>query len=296
MVPNSDKDTFAERLVTAPRAMLRWATPVSRPDDGGKASALGCLNPLSLVKIVVLLLLVVLMPLYMLPLMLVRIATFGRSSISYGSAIDMTSGEPARWGYGALDPAAAPPGVKAGLAAIAAHDPEFDPAKLVNWAVAATALIRQSLTSADATPTRTFMANALFRTYLALLELRVKAGVACTASWRVTDSAIVEAVSTPLFDEMRVRLRCQGWCWEQHEATGLTLRGGRQQRTWSEDLTFGRSADATSPAAGGLPAEHCPSCGAPLDLDHNGACRYCHGIVTAGRHDWVLTSWRREPW
>jgi hypothetical protein len=296
MAPASDKDTFTERLMTAPKAILSWAGPGSGSGSAAKASGLGCLNPLTLVRIVVLLLLVVLMPLYMLPLMLVRIATFGRSSVRYSSAIDMTSGEPARWGYGTLDPAAAPSSVHAGLAAIAAHDPEFDPAKLTNWATAATTLICQSLTTADATPARTFMANALFRAYLALLELRVRAGVECTASWRATGSAIVEAVSTPLVDEVRVRLNCQGWCWEQHQATGLTLRGSQQQRTWSEDLTFGRSAHATSPAAGGLPAEHCPSCGAPLDLDQNGACRYCRGIVTAGRHDWVLTGWRRDPW
>ena len=59
------------------------------------------------------------------------------------------------------------------------------------------------------------------------------------------------------------------------------------------DLTFGRSASAVSPAAGGLPANHCPSRGAPLDLDENGACRYWNGIVTAGRHDWVLIGWRQ---
>lgn len=232
----------------------------------------------------------------MLPLLLVRMATLGRSSVSYSSVIDMTSGEQARWAYGALGPVPDLLSVQAGVAAIAAHDPEFEPGKLMTWAIAATDLIRLSLTSGDATPARTFMANGLFRTYLALLELRAQAQVDCEGSWQCSRATLVDAVSTPLVDEVRVRLTCTGWCWDRHAPTGLTLRGSPDMRTWSEDLTFGRSASAISPAAGGLPAKHCPSCGAPLDLDDNGICQYCSGIVTAGRHDWVLIGWRREAW
>ena len=290
-----DKHTFAERLTTFPRAVMRWAS-FGPTAPGAKRSSLGCLNPLTLIKVVVLLLIVVLLPLYLLPLMLVRMATLGRSSVKYASVVQMTSGEEARWGYGALDPVPDLPSVRAGAASIAAHDPEFDPVKLLNWATAATDLIRLSLTSGDATPARTFMANGLFRTYLALLELRAQAEVTCEGLWTCSQATLVDAVSTPLLDEVRVRLTCTGWCWDRHAPTGITLRGGQETHSWSEDLTFGRSAAAVSPAAGGLPAKHCPNCGAPLDLDDNGACQYCHGIVTAGRHDWVLIGWRREAW
>ena len=190
--------------------------------------------------------------------------------------MNMTSGESARWRYGALDPVPQAEVVHAGAARIAGHDAQFDPAKLCDWAAAATRLICQSLTSADATPARTFRANGLFRTYVATLELRANAGVGCAGAWEPASAVLVNAVSTPLFDEVRVRVTCQGWCRENHAPTGLTLRGGAGQGTWSEDLTFGRSADAISPAAGGLPASRCPSCGAPLDLDADGAA----GTVT----------------
>lgn len=296
MTAAGDKDTFTERLTTLPRAIFRWASLAPRAVGETSPSALGCLNPLTLLKFAVGLLLVVLLPFYLLPLLLVRMTTLGRTSVRYSSVIDMTSGEQARWGHGALDPIPDLASVQAGAAAIAAHDPEFDPVKLMNWAMATTDLIRVSLTSGDATAARTFMANGLFRTYLALLELRARAQVACEGSWQCTGATLVETLATPLVDEVRVRLTCVGWCWDRHAPTGLTLRGSPDTGTWSEDLTFGRSASAISPAAGGLPARHCPSCGAPLDLDDNGACRYCNGIVTAGRHDWVLISWRREAW
>lgn len=295
MTASSDRDGFSERLITIPRAVFRWATPAPK-SRGGSSSALGCLNPVMLVKIAVGLIVIVLMPLFMLPFLLVRIATFGWTSVRYSSAIQISSGDRARWGYGTLAPVPAPHVVRAGAMAIASGDPQFNPETLTHWAVAASGLICQSLTSGDATPARTFMANGLFRTYLALLELRARAQVQCEGSWRAVSATLVGAVATPLFDEVRVRVMCEGSCWERHGPTGLTTRGSAEAATWSEDLTFGRSAGAVSPVAGGLPAKHCPSCGAPLDLDRDGACRYCQGIVTAGKHDWVLLSWRREPW
>ena len=294
MVSDADQDTVTERLLNAPRVLSRWTSPVT--GRRGQPSAAGCVNPLNWLRMAVLLAAVVLMPVWLLPLLLVRMATIGRTSIRYSSVLDLASGPAARWGYGALDPPADAAGVQAGLRAIAAHDPGFTPAALLNWAAAATSLICQSLTSADAAPARTFMANGLFRAHLALLEMRDQAGVQCQAAWQATQADIVEAAATPLLDEVRVRVRCAGWCWERHVDTGLTLRGSKDARTWAEDLTFGRSASATTPAAGGLPARHCPSCGAPLDLDSDGTCRYCRGVVTAGRHDWVLIAWRREPW
>jgi hypothetical protein len=289
-----NEDTFTERLLTGARQLMRWASPAPRSAEGG--SSAGCLHPLTLLKFAVIILLVVFLPVYMLPLMLVRLVIFGRSAARYSSVVDMASGEEARGSYGGLDPPADAGSVEAGAASIAAHDPEFNPVKLTTWATAATTLICASLTSGDATPARTFMANGLFRTHRALLELRREAEVVCEGSWQAANATVVDVIATPLLDEVRVRITCTGWSWERHAPTGLTLRGGPDPTTWAEDLTFGRSADAASPAAGGLPARHCPSCGAPLDLDDNGACQYCNAVVTAGRHDWVLTSWRRQAW
>jgi hypothetical protein len=290
----SDNDTAAERLVSVVRTAARWANPWRPPTPDGRPR--GCLNPIGLFKAVIFLLMILLLPVFMLPLLFTRIATVGRTVAQHATTMRVIGGERARTSYGTLAAASDPDSLNAGLAAIARDDPGFKPATLTGWASAATALLRESLTSGDATPARTFMANGLFRSYQALLELRAQAGVSCAGSWRAVDAVAVLAVRTPLFDEVRVRVWCQGWCAERHEPTGLTLRDRPDGSTWAEDLTFGRSARATTPASGGLPARRCPSCGAPLALDADGACNYCQGIVTAGRHDWVLTEWRREPW
>jgi hypothetical protein len=296
MTAGGGRDPLGVRLIEWSRGLMRWASSgLSTRNSDQRSSAGGCLNPLNLIKIVVLLLVAVFLPVIMLPLMLGRLATVGMSSLRYSSTMDVASGDDARSGHGILGDIAGQASVQAGLAAIAAHDPDFDPRKIMTWAAAAIALLCQSLTTSDATPARTFMANGLFRVHRALLELHEQAGVSCEGSWRPRDAALVYAVSTPLIDEVRVRVRCQGWYLERHVPTGLTLRGGPETAIWSEELTFGRSASAISPAAGGLPARHCPSCGAPLQLDDEGACQYCGGVVTAGRHDWVLVGWQVEP-
>jgi hypothetical protein len=294
--PQGERESPSERVFSALRGTTRWAGSggLSQPPGAGRKG--GCANPLNLIKLIVLLALVVLFPIFVLPIFLAWLVRRGRQAISYGSTIDLASGDAARWGYNELEPVPAGHNMGAGLASIASHDPGFAASTLTNWASSAAGLICQSLTSGDATPARTFMAGGLLRTYQAMLELRSQNQVSCEGSWRVADATVVRAISTQLLDEVRVRVNCQGWCWETHTPTGLTLRGSPELRSWTEDFTFGRSAAASTPAAGGLAAQRCPSCGAELSIDENGACHYCHGVVTAGRLDWVLISWRREPW
>jgi hypothetical protein len=286
MPDDGEKFPFSERILQAFTALTRWASI-------GKS---GCGNPLTWVKVVVMLLVFVLCPLFFLPIVLVRMAQTGRTGIRYGAAIRTSHGAAARLGHGVLPPLPDPAELRAGIATIAGHDPGFRSRALTDWATEASALIGQTLVSGDAVPARTFMSNGLYRTHQALLQLRAEANVSCTGSWQSIQAFVVEANRGALEDQVRVRVTCRGWCWERHEPTGVTLRGGPDAAAWSEDLTFARAATAVTPGPGGLPASRCPSCGAGLDLDPDGACRYCQGIVTAGSHDWVLVSWQREPW
>jgi len=296
MPADREKFPLPERLFLAYTAVSRWATggSITSPDSPG--SRRGCANPFALFKVVAFLLMILLLPIFILPMMLVRLLGSGRQSFRYGSSVDITAGDEARWGHGILPPVPGDAVIRSGGAAIANGDPGFRVRALTDWAVAATALNCQSLVSGDATCTRTFMANGLYRAHQALLELRARSEVSCAGAWRAVGAAVVGVTRSQLVEEVRVRVHCQGWRMERHEPTGLTLRGGPEVATWSEDLTFARSAGAVTPASGGLPASRCPSCGAHLDLDPGGACRYCKGVVTAGNYDWVLVSWQREPW
>jgi hypothetical protein len=293
---DGDQVPLTERLFYAFNAVSRWAGRGVNDAAGTGEGRRGCGHPLTLLKFVVFFLMLVLLPVFMLPMVLARLAQTGRTGFQYSAAVQLAQGEGARWAHGTLPPAASAAAIRTGAAAIAEHDPGFHAEALTDWSVAVTALIRQSLVSGDAAPARTVMANGLYRIHRALLELRTRAGVTCEGSWGAIDAALVAASRGALLEEVRVRVTCRGWRQERHKPTGTALRGGPDVGTWSEDLTFARSSAATTPDVGGLPAGRCPSCGAHLDLDPDGACRYCHGVVTVGRRDWVLVSWQREPW
>jgi hypothetical protein len=292
MSPDREKFPLPERIFLSYTAVSRWATGGSITSADSPGSRRGCANPLALFKVLLFLLLMALLPIFVLPMMVVRLLASARQSSRFGSSVDITAGDEARWGHGVLAPAAD----VAVIGYIADRDQGFRVTALTEWAVAATGLNCQSLVSGDATCTRTFMANGLYRSHQALLELRARSEVSCSGAWRAVSAVVVEARSSQLVEEVRVRVHCRGWRMERHDPTGLTLRGGPEAAAWSEDLTFARAAGAVTPASGGLPASRCPSCGAQLDLDPGGACRYCQGVVTAGSHDWVLVSWQREPW
>lgn len=144
--------------------------------------------------------------------------------------VDISAGEQARWGHGILPPVPGDAVIRSGVAAIANGDPGFRVSTLTDWAVAATALNCQSLVTGDATCTRTFMANGLYRAHRALLELRTRSDVSCAGAWRAVGAAVVGATRSQLVEEVRVRVHCQGWRMERHQPTGLTLRGRRQSR------------------------------------------------------------------
>jgi len=291
MPHGGEKLPLSERVFYGFTAVSQWAMRNNRRMRGR-----GCANPLSCLTTLIFLIVVVVCPVFILPMMLARFASMGLAGLRYGASVDVTTGDEARWGHGTLQPVPDPARINAGAVAIARADPGFRAHALTDWAYAASMLICQSLVSGDATCTRTFMSNGMYRAHQALLELRTGADVSFEGSWRTIDAYVVEAIRTALVEEVRVRVTCHGWRLERHQPTGATLRGGPGEANWSEDLTFARSTGTITPPGGGLPASRCPSCGAHLDLNADGACRYCKGIVTAGRHDWVLVSWQREAW
>jgi hypothetical protein len=283
-----------ERLFRAFAAASDWAASDLRTQPDGSPGK-GCANPLGCLKALFFLVGIALLPLFVLPFIVARTARGGLAMLRNSAAMDVVSGDAARRGHGLL-PLPGQPTASAVIAAIGGRDPGFRSGALTDWAISATGLLRQSLISGDPVPARTVMANGLYHAHQALLEQRTAAEISCTGEWQAVSADVAEAYRSPLLEQVRVRVTCQGQHWERHEPTGLTLRGGPGEATWLEDLTFGRAAEAVTPPGGGLPASRCPTCGASLDLDLDGACRYCKGIVTAGLHDWVLVGWQRAPW
>ena len=76
--------------------------------------------------------------------------------------------------------------------------------------------------------------------------------------------------------------------YEVDEATGNVVFGSKRSEPFTEYWTFQRAVGVQT-GANSLLDKKCPNCGAPLDVNQIGECKYCKAAVTSGRFDWVLS-------
>jgi uncharacterized Zn finger protein (UPF0148 family) len=74
------------------------------------------------------------------------------------------------------------------------------------------------------------------------------------------------------------------------DGAGRLLSGDREPHRVFDRWTFQRPEGVTTRSHGGVLAEVCPRCGAPIELDGEGRCRHCAAAVTLGQQDWVLVA------
>lgn len=94
------------------------------------------------------------------------------------------------------------------------------------------------------------------------------------------------------YESITVRLFASMLDWTEQAASKKPVAGSTtEKRVMSEYWTFIRRIGGKArPDGGGWDAEHCPSCGAPLDrVSQSGVCGYCEAKITTGDFDWVLT-------
>ena len=230
-----------------------------------------------------------------LPKMFVALPRFVARSVASQSTA-ASGGGMLPGGVGRLQPTGLAAERAAAITAIRAHDPAFVAADLAQRAVLVHEVVNQSLASNDAALARIVMADSLWGAHRMLVSVRADNGVQREAALTVVGAEVVEAFHSTLIEEVRVRLSCAGVRCDLHAETGLVLRGSRNRSSWQEDLTFTRSAGALTPPGGGVLARSCPNCGAPLDVNDDGACTTCDALVMSGRQDWVLTGMSCDPW
>jgi predicted lipid-binding transport protein (Tim44 family) len=71
-------------------------------------------------------------------------------------------------------------------------------------------------------------------------------------------------------------------------ATGRLVSGRRERGDHLEEWTFERSRDPE--AIEQERARDCPKCGAPLTVDDDGQCAFCHAVVPGAKTDWLVAT------
>jgi hypothetical protein len=176
-----------------------------------------------------------------------------------------------------------------GLATIQAHDPAFDESGFLAAVQRSFFVVQEAWTERKPEMSRQVMADGLWQQHKVQIEQYVnehKRNV--LEDLAVGDETIIAAHSDQTYDTITVRIRAACADYDVDDQSGKVVRGNKRVDEWQEDWTFQRSSDATTKAGGGTLAAKCPNCGAPLDVDLAGVCKYCHAPIMSGKYDWVL--------
>jgi predicted lipid-binding transport protein (Tim44 family) len=185
-------------------------------------------------------------------------------------------------GLDQLDPAT-------GIGTLTAEDPAFDVNAFMQRVQQAFFTLQKAWQDRDLEASRAFMSPGLYLGWSSqvqqLVQLRKKN---ILEGLRIDDLRLDSIVHGRVFDDVTVRVTATCADYEVDEQTGQMTFGSREPSFFTEFWTFQRSRGAKTTGRSALD-KVCPNCGAPLEINQIGECRYCNAAVTSGRFDWVLS-------
>ncbi len=189
---------------------------------------------------------------------------------------------------GTDSPTVVDPGARAGIGAILAEDPQL------TWPAfqARVGLIFSEFQVAwaarDLARMRGYMSDRLFETQVFWVEAyRQQQLRNVTENARIVGMELARVGRDRFFDAVTVRLWATSLDYTLRDSDGHVVCGSRtRERRYTEYWTLIRSSKKKGPTQ---TERVCPSCGAPLEINMVGVCKYCKVKVTAGDFDWVLT-------
>jgi hypothetical protein len=101
---------------------------------------------------------------------------------------------------------------------------------------------------------------------------------------------IVEISHDGGHDYITARVTAAAADYTTDDRTGQIVAGTKTMRQFTEYWTFLRSDQVkTKQGSEEIASQHCPNCGAPLNITAVGKCEYCGSDVTTGQYSWVLS-------
>jgi predicted lipid-binding transport protein (Tim44 family) len=176
-----------------------------------------------------------------------------------------------------------------GVAQIQVHDPAFNTEVFLETVQRAFFVVQEAWTDRKPDMSRQVMADGLWQQHKVQIEQYIaehKRNV--LEDLAVGDLTVLSAHSDATYDTITVRVLAACADYDVNDESGKVVRGNRRVGNWQEDWTFQRSSKAVTKPGGGTLSAKCPNCGAPLDVDLQGVCKYCHAPIMSGDYDWVL--------
>ena len=178
--------------------------------------------------------------------------------------------------------------VEQGITEITAHDPAFNQEAFLEAVNKAFFVVQEAWMDRKPEMSRQVMADGIWQQHKVQIEGYInehKRNV--LEDLAVGDLTILSAHSDQTYDTITVRVLAACADYDVND-DGKVIRGNKKVEQWQEDWTFQRSSTATTKPGAGTLNSKCPNCGAPLNVDLQGVCGYCHQPIMSGKYDWVL--------
>lgn len=176
-----------------------------------------------------------------------------------------------------------------GIDEIKAHDPAFDPDQLITGLQASFYVVQQGWSERRPDLTRSVMADSIWNAHRMQIDGYTRSKQTNLMDGLAIQYAnLVAASCDGSHDTIVVRFFAQSADYVVNDDNGKMVRGHTDLQNWCEDWVYQRSARARTNPEGGLLQRKCPNCGAPLDVEETGACKFCRAPIMAGDQDWVL--------
>lgn len=180
--------------------------------------------------------------------------------------------------------------VEAGIKALQARDPNFNPQVFVDRAQMTFFVLQNAWMARNLEPARIYLSDAIYHRW----KLQVDQFVALHKRDVLEDLAvngctIAKVEGDANFDSITVRFDAIAKDYEVDDS-GKMVSGDKTIQPFTEFWTFIRSQAARSRVGETAQITQCPNCGAPVSINESGICAYCKATVTTGQFGWVLNN------
>ena len=180
--------------------------------------------------------------------------------------------------------------IEASLAPIQEHDYAFNRDRFIDMCQTVFFDIENAWSTNDLTKVRALMTDSLYRRLNLQIQDFKRRGINNVLSEiAVADIKVVKVNSEGGYDSITAFIHAS-MVDTKVDSKGKTVEGNPRTATeFVEYWTFMRSSNVSTTKGLSLVTKTCPNCGAPLEVNENGLCKYCGADILTGDFDWVLS-------
>ncbi|MBN1618822.1 Tim44 domain-containing protein [Candidatus Dojkabacteria bacterium] len=215
------------------------------------------------------------------------------SSTSFGQSFSTTPTAPVgSGGASATNKSMTSEEIEAQLKKLKELDPDFNEQKFKTHAKKVFMAVQEGWTKQDQKVCRPFMTEDVYQSHEMQIQNMKGAKVI-----NVLENIVVGSVDFAKIDlddkthkiTMKVRASMKDYKVSAEDPSKIISGTKQQTPPFTEYWVFMRKATLKTKAKDGIFDRKCPNCGAPIDVDVAGTCKYCDANVVNGDYDWVLS-------